>query len=799
MNRQERRAQAKAGPLLGAASGVQSVFAEALKLHQATRLDEAERLYRRVIQLQPNFVDAHNNLGAALRASGRMDEAVASYRRAIELKPDHVYAHNNLGLALQRLERLDEAVTAFRQAVSLKPDYADGHANLGAALEAKGLLKEAIASYQTALGMRPDDAVNHLRLGSALLADGRPDVSIASLKRAIALNPGYAEAQLNCGLALQALGQFEEAFSAYRQALVLKPDYAEVHLNIGTLHNNLGRLNDALEAYRKAALLKPGYAEAALNIGVALQSLGHLDEALTAYRKAEELNPRNALIHANMGAVFQELGQLAEAKRCYGRAEVLDPASTHYGYNAELLMPVIQVSKEAIAGARESYCAGIGALAKDSKALTDPARLPATNSFYLAYQNADDRPAMESLCRLLRASAPFLTFTAPHIPDWHRPADGRRIRVGFISAFFVNHTIGKLYRGFLRNLDRSRFEPVLIHAPSTKHDFFSAQLDSEVGETIRLTGDLKKQQQMVAAKSLDILFYPEVGMNSQTYYLAYSRLAPVQAVSWGHPDTTGIDTIDYFISADAIEPPDADKHYAERLIRFGRLPCFYEAPPAPAGKSTRAELGLPATGTLYGCPQSLYKFHPEFDAVLAEIAAGDAGGKIVLVDGKAKEWSNLLRTRWAANYPLLLERTLFLPHQPLDRFMELLTHFDVLLDPIHFGSGNTLYEAMICGTPIVTWPGNFMRGRIVAGAYRQMGIPNPPIVEKLEDYASMALEIGRNSQRRENLRQAFLQQSNKLFLDMTAVREFESFLVAAVDAAEQKGKVVAGWRSTEGE
>lgn len=267
----------------------------------------------------------------------------------------------------------------------------------------------------------------------------------------------------------------------------------------------------------------------------------------------------------------------------------------------------------------------------------------------------------------------------------------------------------------------------------------------------------------------------------------------MQVVSWGHPDTTGLDTLDYFISAATIEPEDAEDHYRERLIRLNRLPCCYEPLVVPTQIPSRVALGLPETGTLYGCPQTLFKIHPEFDAVLATIAEGDPGGHIVLVEGINPAWVALIKARWAKTFPVLLERVLFLPQMPLERFMALLAHITVLLDPIHFGSGNTLYQAMVYGTPIVTWPGRFMRGRIVAGAYRQMGISDAPVAERLEDYAPLAL--GNDPARRHALQQAILAVAGQtLFADRQAVRELEDFLEAAVAAAGQGEILPPGWR-----
>lgn len=106
-------------------------------------------------------------------------------------------------------------------------------------------------------------------------------------------------------------------------------------------------------------------------------------------------------------------------------------------------------------------------------------------------------------------------------------------------------------------------------------------------------------------------------------------------------------------------------------------------------------------GTLYGCPQSLFKIHPDFDPVLADIARGDPGGRIVMIEGGAGAWTEALKARWARTHPILLDQVAFVPRLSSIAFLALMSHLDVVLDPPHFGSGNTLYEGMIDGAPVV--------------------------------------------------------------------------------------------------
>ena len=728
-------------------------------LFNTGRLEELEGRTRLLVEQYPDSGFAWKVLGVSLYAQGK--EALPALQKATELLPDDAEAHSNLGTILKDLGRLEEAVESCRRALKIRPDYAEAHNNLGNALQGLGLLDDAVASFHQALVINPVFAAAHSNLGAALKDLGRLDDAVASCRRALEINPDLAAAHSNLGNTLKDLGQFDDAVACYRRALEIKPDFAD--------------------AYR--------------NLGNTLRDLGQLDDAVASYRRSLEIKPACAQTHSYLGAVLRDLGQLDAAAACFCRALEIKPNTLHHAIHAHLLLPIIPATLDALAAWRERYQTGIAALTVAQGTLDEPGKNVNPFSFYLAYQNYNDRTVMAALCGFFRKRLPALTVTSPHVLGWQPPMTrGLRIRVGFLSEYLVGHTIGNLYQGFIRHLDRSRFEVVVIHAPNARRDSFSLHLDALADKVLTLPARLGDQQQTVMAERLDVLFYPDIGMALTTYFLAYARLAPVQVVGWGHPDTTGLDTMDYFVSAALIEPENAEEHYTERLIRLDRMPCFYAPLVAPTQIPNRVALGLPETGTLYGCPQSLFKFHPDFDGVLAAIATGDPAGRIVLLEGKYSAWAAQLKARWKKTAPLLLERVLFLPRMPIDRFMALIAHMDVLLDPIHFGSGNTLYEAMVYGTPVVTWPGQFMRGRIVAGAYRQMGVADAPIAQRLEDYAPLALALGRDPERSRALRQASLEAAGRaLFADMQGVRELGVFLEAAVIAAGRGEKLPRGW------
>jgi len=569
------------------------------------------------------------------------------------------------------------------------------------------------------------------------------------------------------------------------------------HNNLGNVLKEQGKLDDAIQSYQRALSLNPDLAEAHNNLGNVLKEQGKLDDAIQSYQRALSINPDYAKAHNNLGNTFQDLGRLDEALERYAQALSIKPDEFSYAFNARLIMPPIQESQAAVGQWRSRFVHGINALKSELGVLKNPGKDGVTMpSFYLAYHNMNDRQIMEVLCSTVRKRVPEVTVTSPHVPVWTSPdATGRPIRLGMISQFFSNHTIGKLYQGLIRNLDRKKFHVTVFHAHQAKLDGISKAFDTSADRAIRLPSHFAAQQKVVAAEKVDVLFYPDIGMSPSMCFLAYARLAPVQVVSWGHPNTTGLDSMDYFLSAADIEPENATEHYTEQLVCLNRLPCYYQASMAQTDIPSRAALGLPETGTLYGCPQSLFKFHPEFDAVLASIAEGDPTGHLVLVEGKHAVWTETLKARWANTHPVLLNRVLFLPRMPSKRFMAMVAHMDVLLDPIHFGSGNTLYEAMVYGIPVVTWPGKFARGRVVSAAYRQMKVSDPPIAQSIEEYAPLALALARDRDCRQTLRKELLEAApDKLFSDMQAVREFEAFFEAAVEAAGRGEKLPVGWR-----
>ena len=253
--------------------------------------------------------------------------------------------------------------------------------------------------------------------------------------------------------------------------------------------------------------------------------------------------------------------------------------------------------------------------------------------------------------------------------------------------------------------------------------------------------NLARAREQVASLELDVLVYPDIGMDPLSYFLAFSRLAPVQCSSLGHPVTSGIPNVDYFLSSAFMEPAGAQAHYSESLVRLEALPAFVARPLLPAAPKSRAELDLPADRRLYVCPTMLQKLRPDFDAAVARILRRDPMGEVVLFrDLRFPHWHRSVLERFAATLPDVLPRVRFLPWMSQPDLMSVLLAADVVLDTFHFGAATTTFLVLATGTPIVTLPGEFARARATLALYREIGVMDC-VAQSVEDYVDIAVRI----------------------------------------------------------
>jgi predicted O-linked N-acetylglucosamine transferase (SPINDLY family) len=188
----------------------------------------------------------------------------------------------------------------------------------------------------------------------------------------------------------------------------------------------------------------------------------------------------------------------------------------------------------------------------------------------------------------------------------------------------------------------------------------------------------------------------------------------------------------------------------------------------------RTDINLPQDRPVYACVQSLYKIHPDFDDLIAGILRQDPQGLVVLFEDKHAQRGNLLRRRFARKMPGVCHRVRFLKRLPHDKFMAFLNIADVLLDTHHFSGGYTSLLALAKGTPIVTWPGEFMRGRLTYSFFKSIQTLDT-VAHNRETYVQMACKLAHDRLWREEIRNKIRTRSGCLYDNPETVKELEDF------------------------
>jgi predicted O-linked N-acetylglucosamine transferase (SPINDLY family) len=440
-----------------------------------------------------------------------------------------------------------------------------------------------------------------------------------------------------------------------------------------------------------------------------------------------------------------------------------------------LLPPIIR-SREAIEEARTRLVRELESLNMAALTIADPLLDVPMLHFFLVYHGLDDRPLMELQGRVLRNICPSLSLTAPtsrNVGGGNHRRD--RLRIGFLSTHFRDHTIGKLNAGLIDALPAETFEKVLFLIEGDA-DSFSEQMSQTVEHCVYIRNNLEAAYAAIVRQQLDILYFADIGMDPLTYFLAFYRMAPLQVSTWGHPVTSGLSTIDGFILARDMEPEDGEAHFSERLIRLSRPNFVYQRPCLPESPLDRLFFGLPEDSHLYLCPQAVFKFHPDFDVILTDILRRDPQGRLVLIRSKYRAWDEILMDRLTALLEDAPQRVDWLPSMPRNHFLSLLVLGDVMLDPFPFCGGNTTLEALSFGTPVVTFPTRHIRGRLTYAFYQTIGVMDC-VAGNTDEYVQIAVHLGTNQLAREKICEKILAHCGSLYDNAAFIDELSKVLL----------------------
>jgi protein O-GlcNAc transferase len=794
-----------------------SVLADAMAHYRRGSTREAELACEKLLADARDNADALMLLAEIHLASGRMASAVDLLTRLTELRPADPATRRRLGGALLALGRPRDAVDVLRAAIAIEPGSTRAHNNLGQALLQLGELGTAIACYETALRLDPGYAIAHNNRGLALTETGDLEGAADAFRRAAALDPTLAMAWVNLAIVHAKLGQLPDALRHYEQALALAPRLFEAWAGRASVLTRLCRFEAALTCFGTALTLRPADAatlasqafvllsmertDAALasadqslraqETGVdahnvragALRKLNRHAEALRSLERALELDPGHVAAWCARGLVLHEMGDFEAATASYRKALDQDPNCVQARTRLlASLIPSVPLSQEESMRARGAFAAELAHwenwLGRRDLDEEDALTAAGQQFFYLSYEEESNRAMLERY----RGAAAALLERQERFPrvTHTRAASSPRLKLGFVSAQLFDHSVfTAILQGWLHCLDRSRFE-IHLFSVGLNQDALTQAARASVDHFESGARPMAEWARAIGERDLDALIYPEIGMNETTLVLASLRLARRQFAAWGHPETSGLPTIDYYLSAELFEPPDAQDHYTERLVRLPNLGVHcrpYAMTPTPVDFTA---LGIPHDRPVLICPGVPFKYRPQDDWIFVQIARHLERCTFVFFNHEKGALSQMLQARICAAFgEAHLDAAQYLvsiPWQPRPAFFGLLRQADVYLDTIGFSGFNTLMQAVECRLPCVAYEGRFLRGRLGSGILRRLGLTEWVAADR-EGYVDRAVQLAAGAAHRSQVRDRMRLAEDALYEDVSAVKALSELLL----------------------
>jgi predicted O-linked N-acetylglucosamine transferase (SPINDLY family) len=561
--------------------------------------------------------------------------------------------------------RLPQAETMYRRILSLDPNHADAIHLLGVLAHQSGQQKEAHDLISRAIRLSPETAQYHCNLGMVLAAQGKLDEALAAYRRADKLAVNFATAHYNLGTALANTGNMREAIPALQRAIAVDPDLVDAHFALGNALLLEQRIPEAIAAYRQAIALRPNHPESYNNLGAALRINLQVDESIMAFEKALQLRPDFPDGHNNLANVYKDMGQL-------------DLAIAHFDQSL----------------AAHPNAPGV-----------------ASNRVYtLGFHPRFDGPA---ILRELRQwnqkfAAPLKPFIKPH-PNDRNP--NRRLRIGYVSPDFRRHVIGQNLLPLFNHHDHEKGE-IFCYASAQNADAMTGQFQAKANAWRSLRGVNDEQAaDMIRQDQIDILIDLSLHVAHNRLLIFARKPAPVQATFGGYPGGTGLETMDYRISDQYLDPPEFDSHYVERTIRLpDSFWCYDSVAMGVAEREAVSPLPAQRNGYItFGCLNNFCKVHPGVLDLWAKVmmAVPDSHLLLMAPHGHARDW---VEDRFKKN-GVDSSRLQFVDRQEHVAYFDLYEEIDIGLDTFPYNGHTTSLDAMWMGVPVVTLVGSTVVGR----------------------------------------------------------------------------------------
>jgi predicted O-linked N-acetylglucosamine transferase (SPINDLY family) len=706
------------------------------------------------------------------------------------------------------LEDLEQAFQAICQSVRINPLAAIGYYTLGLIWEKMGHDLGAVAAYEKSLTLDQDHLKSCNNLGSIYYRLGQFDQALILYKKMIEIQPDFYGSYLNVGNIMIQEQQYEQAISYYQKALKRKPQDCNILYNLGLAYQANGDQKVALKNFALSTYYQQDY-EATVNfcnhylalaqdepliyiyLGKSYELLGYYTEAIETFEQGIQKHPKEEALYYLGGLFFQNFAINTKLKELKDQVTHLFPNSVTIELQFLGLLPLVYDSEAELSTYRKNIVAALDRIETlfDSQRPIEQihAIFLNINSFYIFYQGQCDREIQERLGWIFHQTMTTL------YPQWSQPlkvppltAQGK-IKVGYISSCMCNHVVGLMTLGWLKHHDKNQFDLYSYYV--------GKQLDS-VTQKFQLYShsfyqidELERLCEQILQDQVHILVFLDMGMVPFMMQMGCLRLAPIQCKFWGPPVTSGLPTIDYFLSSDLMEPEQGLEHYSETLVRLPQIAVSYPKPSTIDLTKTRADFGIGETRIAYFCCQVPQKYLPQYDSIFLEIAQKVPDAQFVFIERKNPHVMQHLLDRigriFAQVHLSFQDYFVLIPPVSALEFLNVNLLCDVTLDTFEWSGGKTGLDSLACGVPVVTCPGQLMRGRHSYGILQMLGVIDT-IARSEAEYIDIAVRLGLNKQWRQDIAQKIQNHHDRLFDDMDCIQGLEAFYIQVVQESLQE-------------
>lgn len=720
--------------------------------------------------------------GLEFLQAGNMDEADLLFSKSYNLHPENIDTINLLGIRQYQQQNYPEAIRHLSVANLLRGNSAQTLSNLSLVYLALEEFQKALEFSDTAMAIDANTPEIQNNRGNALKGLFRNDEALKAYEAAIQLRPNYAEAIANIGVIFLERKDFLEAITYFEKAIELNPHLAVAFNSLGNAYTELGQYESAFQAFEHALQISPHYLDACLNFGVSLKKAKEYDASIGCFQHAIELSPTHAKTYYLLGEVLYDIGDIASAKINLEKSVRLNPQDIEAQFSLTISqIPKVAIDIEELKRARKGLNEHLTILSRlhtDNQNLEKLLRSISRHPFYLAYQENDNRMPLTQFGNICIKVAQPIQELIEH-ENTHQKQINRKIQVGIVSHYFSNHPVWHaITKGWLMQLDQTLFD---IHIFNTNgiEDQETDLAKAKAKSYINSRHSAIEIALLIREKNLDVLLFPEVGMDTTTKALSCLRMAPVQVVSWGHPESTGLASIDYFLSADDFEQSTSQNNYSEELIQLPKLGTYFELENIQSKVINLDNLGIDRELPVLLCAGSPSKYSPENDCIFIDIAKRLGKCQFIFFNFQP-ELTSIFKNRVFKEFReagLNPEHFIrFIPFLKKEEFYSLLHQSDLYLDTLGFSGFNTAMQAIACDLPIVTKEGKFMRGKLASAILCNLQLDSL-VAKTNEEYINIAVNLIQNNQLLKSYKTKIAQSKLSVFENLEPIRALEQFLI----------------------